>query len=67
MHIFAIRFDTRAKLDEAIRDLKERIDLTGELSVRREEDGSWRLMVLSEKRLRESTLERLPGEIVKEK
>ncbi len=66
MNTFYLEFDTREDLLEAIETLKSQYDFAGEMSYRKNEDGTWRLAVLSEKRFRESTIEKMPGRAVVE-
>ena len=61
MNTLYLEFDTREDLLEAMETLKSQHNFTGEMSYRKNEDGTWRLTVLSEKRLRESTIEKMPG------
>jgi hypothetical protein len=57
-------FETRRELDEAVRHLWDRLDISGELSVQRLPEGRWRLELVSERNLRSATLEKVGGRLV---
>ncbi len=61
MYAFSMKFDNEEQLRECQRMLVEEHSFTGEMTVRPREDGTWRLSAYSEKRFRESTLDKLPG------
>ena len=61
---FALEFETRAEMEKVVRQLRKRHEITGELELLPLGDGRWKLTVFSEKPLRESTLESLPGKRV---
>jgi len=64
MMTFQLEFETREEMFEAIEILKKEYGFTGELSHRQMENGTWRVSVLSEKRFRETTLEKMPGRTI---
>ena len=61
---FVFLYETKEELDKAVEQLQSRHGFTGELAIRLDEDGKWRLTAVSEKRLRENSLDALPGERV---
>lgn len=61
---FALEFDSRAEAEKVVRLLQKRHEVSGELELLPLGDGRWKLTVFSEKPLRESTLESLPGKRV---
>jgi len=61
---FALEFDSRAEAEKVVRQLQKRHEVSGELELLPLGDGRWKLTVFSEKPLRESTLESLPGKRV---
>mgnify|MGYP000660493967 CR=1 FL=1 len=63
---FTLQFEDEQELQRCIQLLQKRYRVTGELSARRLDDGRWELQVVSERRLRESVLERLPGQRVED-
>lgn len=63
---FQLEFDTREEVLEAIDTLRKGFDFAGELSYRRTDEDIWRLTVLSERRFRESTIQKMPGRLVAE-
>lgn len=67
IHSFALEIETRKELDHAIKHLWEKLGVTGELEASPLEDGRWLLTVHSEKPVRDSTIDSLPGKRVKAK
>ncbi|MFO7942634.1 MAG: hypothetical protein R6U92_08350 [Bacillota bacterium] len=63
---FQLEFDSREEALEAIETLRKDFDFAGEMSYRKTDEDAWRLTVLSEKRFRESTIEKMPGRPVAE-
>lgn len=61
---FALEFETRAEMEKVVRQLQKRHEVSGELEMLPLGDGRWKLTVFSEKPIRESTLESLPGKRV---
>ncbi len=61
MFSFTMEFDNEDQMRKCQEMLVKSHAFAGEMAVRRREDGKWRLTAYSEKRLRESTLEKLPG------
>ncbi|MFO8060686.1 MAG: hypothetical protein R6U70_08535 [Bacillota bacterium] len=61
MFSFVLEFDDDKQMRECQRMLVEKYSFTGEMAVRLRDDGKWRLTAYSEKRFRESSLDRLPG------
>lgn len=62
--VVALEFEDREKLETAVRKLRDQLGVTGELAIKPLENGRWRLTVTSEKNLRETSLERLGGQLV---
>lgn len=63
--LFIIDVKTEEDLNEALTILQNRHKVTGEFHIKPlGEDRGWRLSVHSEKKLRETTIEKLPGERV---
>ncbi len=58
---FTLQFESEDELNECIELLQEQYGVTGELSAEPIEGGRWELQVVSEKVLRDSVFERLPG------
>lgn len=61
---FALEYDSRDDVKEAVRTLLQRHNVTGELALKKAENGKWVLSVSSEKNLRDSTIEKLNGQRV---
>lgn len=61
LHSFAMVFDTEEAVRQGARRLMTKLGVTGEIQVRPLPDGKWLLEVSSEKVLRDSALEKLPG------
>lgn len=61
---FALDFEQEKEVREAAQALWHKHDVTGEVAIRRLDNGKWRLEVSSEKNLRETTLEKLKGQRV---
>lgn len=61
MQSFAFEFENEADLREVAKKLVEDLDVTGEINIKPQGDGRWRMEVSSERELRESTLEKLKG------
>lgn len=59
--VITLEFDSLADLESTIKTLRDKYEVTGELHFKPLEGGGWRLKVHSEKPLRDSTIERLPG------
>lgn len=64
MMYFALDFEKEAEVRAAAEALWKKHRVTGELSVRRLDNGKWRLEVNSEKQLRESTIDKFNGKRV---
>jgi len=58
---FTMEFEDREELEECKRLLLNRYSFTGEMSVWRDND-KWKMTAHSEKRFRDSTFEKLPGD-----
>ncbi len=58
MQYLEFEFDTEKELRETVKKLWNGYNVTGEMAIRKTKDGRWRLEVVSEKDLRESTLEK---------
>ncbi len=63
---FHLEFDSRGELMEAMQTLKSQFGFAGEMYFKKNDDGTWRLTVLSEKRFKESTIQKMPGRVVAE-
>ncbi len=63
----ALEFDARDDMEKTASLLWNKYDVTGELEMMPLEDGRFRLTIHSEKQLRDSTLEKLPGKRVQAK
>lgn len=61
---FALEFESRAEMEKVVERLQKRHEVSGELEMLPLGEGRWRLTVFSEKPLRESSLESLPGKRV---
>ncbi len=64
MLCFNLEFEDEKQLTEAVDKLWKRHGITGEIGVKRLDNGRWLLSVSSEKKLRQSTLESLKGRFV---
>lgn len=60
---YTFEFQSEDDLDETIEVLLKKYGVTGELHVRPLDSGRWRLSVHSEKKLRDSVLEKLKGRL----
>lgn len=59
---FTLEYDSRDEVREAVQVLVQRHNVTGEMSLRKADNGKWILNVSSEKNLRDSTIEKLRGD-----
>ncbi len=64
MLFFVLEFDNERDLRAAEKKLWGRLGIRGELGIRPLDKGRWLMEVHSEKNLRETTLEKLPGRMV---
>lgn len=62
---FALEFDDEQALRQSVRKLWQQHGVRGEFELLPLGNGRWRLSVHSERQLRLSTLENLPGKLVK--
>ena len=56
-----MEFESKEQMQECREILLDKYGFTGEMSLRRDDDGTWRLSAHAEKRFRDSTFEKLPG------
>ncbi len=63
----ALEFDSYAEMEKAAALLWNKYDVTGELELMPVSEERFRLTIHSEKQLRDSTLEKLPGKRVQAK
>ena len=61
MHSFILEFENEKDLREVARKLWDGLGVTGEMGIKPVGGGRWRLEVISEKEVRDSTLEKLKG------
>lgn len=61
MQTLTWEFDSQDELRAAAHKLWDEMKVTGEMSIRPIGDGRWRLELHSEKDVRESALEKIPG------
>lgn len=58
MRYLVFEFDSEKEMEEVAKKLWDHYNVTGEMAMRRNSSGRWRLEVVSEKDLRESSLEK---------
>lgn len=58
MQHMVFEFPTEKEMRETVNKLWDGLNVSGEMAIRPQKDGTWRLEVYSEKELRESTLEK---------
>ncbi|HEX6988179.1 MAG TPA: hypothetical protein VF282_01810 [Bacillota bacterium] len=58
---FVIEVDGAQEVDAVMQRLRREYGVTGEMHARPTDAGSWRLVVHSEKNLRDATIEKLQG------
>lgn len=58
MRYLVFEFDSENEMEEVAKKLWDHYNVTGEMGMRRNSSGRWRLEVVSEKDLRESSLEK---------
>jgi len=61
MFSFTMVFEDEQQMRECRRLLTDRYSFTGEMTLRRRENGEWLMVAHSEKRFRDSTFEKIPG------
>ncbi len=61
MQVISLEFDSETDMQEATRKLWDEMKVTGEMQIKPTGISRWRVDLNSEKDLRESTLEKLPG------
>jgi len=66
MQTVVLEFSDRQALEEAVRHLWERLQVSGELVTSPTAEGRWRLEIVSERPLRSATLEKLGGRLLAE-
>ncbi|MFO7246547.1 MAG: hypothetical protein FWJ62_04910 [Thermaerobacter sp.] len=59
---FVIELDSEAEVESMMKRLRQDYGVTGEMHARAVDGGRWRLVVHSEKNLRDSTIEKLRGQ-----
>lgn len=64
MQTFVVELATEAEVDALIERLHKKHGITGEIHVKRHDDGSWKLTVYSEKTLRDSVIAKIKGVLV---
>lgn len=64
MQLITLEFEDEQAAERAVEHLWERLGLTGEISLKPQPGGGWRVEISSEKPLRASTLEKIGGRLV---
>lgn len=58
---FVIELKSEQEVEDMMQRLRQEYGVTGEMHARATDAGSWRLVVHSEKNLRDATIEKLQG------
>lgn len=67
MYSIAFEFETRQEMEQVAKQLWDKQGITGELEMYPTSSGRYRLVICSEKQVRESVLEKLPGKRIQAK
>lgn len=67
MYSIAFEFETEQEMQQVAKHLWEKQGITGELEMYPTSSGRYRLVICSEKQIRDSVLEKLPGKRIQAK